>query len=65
VSAVTCPICQHRIACLQCDNGICEACGADLWAEENIPFAEEPTCRQVNGDADSVFCTSIQDCRIR
>ena len=35
---ITCPFCQHRIKCLQCDNGICEACGADLWAEDAIPF---------------------------
>jgi len=37
---ITCPFCQHRIQCLQCDNGICEACGADLWAEEAIPFTD-------------------------
>jgi len=42
VSAVTCPHCGHRIACLQCDNGICEMCSADLWADEAIPFADIP-----------------------
>ena len=36
----TCPFCQHHIQCLQCDNGICEACGADLWAEDAIPFTD-------------------------
>ena len=37
-----CPYCQHHINCLQCDHGICEACGADLWAEDAIPFTDEP-----------------------
>jgi len=35
-----CPHCGHRIRCLQCDNGICEACGADLYAEDSIPFTD-------------------------
>ena len=40
MSAVTCPYCGHRIACLQCDNGICEACSADLWSDEAVPFTD-------------------------
>ena len=33
----TCPDCGHRIGCVQCDHGICEACGADLYALYDSP----------------------------
>jgi len=60
VSTITCPYCGHRIVCLQCDNGICEACGTDLWADEAIPFTdttdnETITTLAEGGEAECIF----------